>query len=39
MAPAASDHAYVLGEGRIALSGPSRDAQRDPGVRRAFLGM
>ena len=39
MALAASDHAYVLAEGRIALSGPSCDVQRDEGVRRAFLGM
>ncbi len=39
MALAASDDAYVLGEGRMALSGPSREVQRDEGVRRAFLGM
>ncbi len=35
----AADRAYVLENGRVALSGPARDLERDPEVRRAYLGV
>jgi len=31
--------AYVLENGRFALSGRSEDVERDPAVRRAYLGI
>jgi len=31
-------HAYVLAEGRVALSGPADEIARDAGVRQAYLG-
>lgn len=31
--------AYVLESGRIALSGPAAEVERDPAVRRAYLGL
>jgi len=31
--------AYVLESGRIALSGPADEVERDPAVRRAYLGL
>jgi branched-chain amino acid transport system ATP-binding protein len=34
-----ADRAYVLENGRIALSGPASDVRDDPGVRRAYLGL
>jgi len=33
-----ADHAYVLENGRIALSGPAADVANDPGVAAAYLG-
>jgi branched-chain amino acid transport system ATP-binding protein len=33
-----ADHAYLLETGRVALSGPAKDIQRDESVRRAYLG-
>ncbi len=33
-----SDYAYVLGLGRIALSGPARELAEDPRVQAAYLG-
>ena len=38
MALAASDHAYVLSEGRVTLHGPSSEIERNEDVRKAFLG-
>jgi branched-chain amino acid transport system ATP-binding protein len=35
----AADRAYVLENGRIALSGAAADVRDDPGVRRAYLGL
>lgn len=35
----AADRAYVLENGRVALSGPAADVKDDPGVRRAYLGL
>ena len=35
----AADRAYVLENGRIALSGGAADVRDDPGVRRAYLGL
>ena len=34
-----ANRAYVLENGRIALSGPSVEVRDDPGVRRAYLGL
>jgi branched-chain amino acid transport system ATP-binding protein len=34
-----ADRAYVLENGRIALSGPAAEVKDDPGVRRAYLGL
>jgi branched-chain amino acid transport system ATP-binding protein len=33
-----SDHAYVLGRGRIVLEGPSRELADDPRLQAAYLG-
>jgi branched-chain amino acid transport system ATP-binding protein len=35
----AADRAYVLENGRVALSGPSAEVRDDPGVRKAYLGL
>lgn len=35
----AADRAYVLENGRVALSGAAADVKDDPGVRRAYLGL
>ena len=35
----AADRAYVLENGRVALSGAAADVKYDPGVRRAYLGL
>jgi branched-chain amino acid transport system ATP-binding protein len=35
----AASRAYVLENGRIALGGPAGDLERDPAVRRAYLGI
>src|SRR2546425_57364 len=35
----AADRAYVLENGRVALSGKAADVKEDPGVRRAYLGL
>jgi branched-chain amino acid transport system ATP-binding protein len=35
----AASRAYVLENGRITLSGPSEDLERDPAVRKAYLGV
>jgi branched-chain amino acid transport system ATP-binding protein len=39
LALAISDDAYVLAEGRIALSGSAEDVERNPEVQRAYLGL
>jgi branched-chain amino acid transport system ATP-binding protein len=35
----AADRGYVLENGRIALSGSAAELRRDPGIRRAYLGV
>ena len=35
----AANRAYVLENGRVALSGATADVKEDPGVRRAYLGL
>jgi branched-chain amino acid transport system ATP-binding protein len=35
----AADRAYVLENGRVALSGAAKDVRDDPGVRKAYLGL
>jgi len=35
----AANRAYVLENGRVALSGAAADVKEDPGVRRAYLGL
>jgi branched-chain amino acid transport system ATP-binding protein len=35
----AANRAYVLENGRVALSGPAAEVKDDPGVRRAYLGL
>jgi len=35
----AANRAYVLENGRVALSGPAAEVKEDPGVRRAYLGL
>src|SRR5712664_2512986 len=35
----AADRAYVLENGRVALSGPAAEVRDDPGVRKAYLGL
>jgi branched-chain amino acid transport system ATP-binding protein len=35
----AADRGYVLENGRVALSGPAADLERNPEVRRAYLGI
>jgi len=35
----AANRAYVLENGRVALSGAAADVRDDPGVRRAYLGL
>jgi branched-chain amino acid transport system ATP-binding protein len=35
----AANRAYVLENGRVALSGKAADVKEDPGVRRAYLGL
>lgn len=39
MALKVSDYAYVLGEGKIELHGPSREIENNEDVRRAYLGI
>jgi len=39
MALAVSDHAYVMGRGKIEIEGPARDVRQMPEVRRAYLGL
>ena len=34
-----ANRAYVLENGRVALSGVAADVKDDPGVRRAYLGL
>jgi len=34
----AAAHAYVLEAGRVAISGPSAELQKDEAVRRSYLG-
>jgi branched-chain amino acid transport system ATP-binding protein len=34
-----ADRAYVLENGRIAMTGPAADLRRDPAVRKAYLGV
>jgi branched-chain amino acid transport system ATP-binding protein len=34
-----ANRAYVLENGRVALSGAAGDVKDDPGVRRAYLGL
>jgi branched-chain amino acid transport system ATP-binding protein len=33
-----ADHAYLLEAGRVVMAGPSADIQKDPAVRRSYLG-
>jgi branched-chain amino acid transport system ATP-binding protein len=33
-----ADHAYLLEAGRVVMSGTSGDIQKDPAVRRSYLG-
>ena len=33
-----ADHAYLLETGRVVMSGPSADLQRDDSIRRSYLG-
>ena len=33
-----ADHAYLLETGRVVISGPSADLQRDDSIRRSYLG-
>jgi branched-chain amino acid transport system ATP-binding protein len=33
-----ADHAYLIETGRVVMSGPSREIQNDPSVRRSYLG-
>ncbi len=35
----AANRAYVLENGRVALSGAAREVKDDPGVRKAYLGL
>jgi branched-chain amino acid transport system ATP-binding protein len=35
----AANRAYVLENGRVALSGPAAEVRDDPGVRKAYLGL
>jgi branched-chain amino acid transport system ATP-binding protein len=35
----AADRAYVLENGRVALSGAAGKVRDDPGVRKAYLGL
>jgi ABC-type branched-subunit amino acid transport system ATPase component len=35
----AANRAYVLENGRVALSGPATEVRDDPGVRKAYLGL
>jgi branched-chain amino acid transport system ATP-binding protein len=34
-----ADRAYVLENGRIALSGKASELKDDPGIRKAYLGL
>jgi branched-chain amino acid transport system ATP-binding protein len=34
-----ADQAYVLENGRIAMSGPAADLAADPRIRRSYLGL
>jgi branched-chain amino acid transport system ATP-binding protein len=33
-----ADHAYVLESGRVVMAGASQDIQKDPAIRRSYLG-
>ena len=33
-----ADHAYLLESGRVVISGASEEIQKDPAVRRSYLG-
>jgi branched-chain amino acid transport system ATP-binding protein len=33
-----ADHAYVLESGRVVMAGASRDIEKDPAIRRSYLG-
>jgi branched-chain amino acid transport system ATP-binding protein len=33
-----ADHAYLLEAGRVVMSGTSGEIQKDPAIRRAYLG-
>ena len=35
----AASRAYVMENGVIALSGPAQELERDPAVRKAYLGV
>jgi branched-chain amino acid transport system ATP-binding protein len=35
----AADYAYVIENGRVALSGAAKDLEQDPAVRKAYLGV
>jgi branched-chain amino acid transport system ATP-binding protein len=39
MALSVSDYAYVIAEGRIALSGPAGQVAQEEHVRKAYLGV
>ena len=38
VALALADHAYLLETGRVVMSGPAADLQRDESIRRSYLG-
>jgi branched-chain amino acid transport system ATP-binding protein len=38
MSLAIADRAYVLETGRIVMAGPSKEIERDPRVKEAYLG-
>jgi branched-chain amino acid transport system ATP-binding protein len=38
MALALADHAYLLETGRVVVSGPAADLQKNDAIRRSYLG-
>jgi branched-chain amino acid transport system ATP-binding protein len=38
IALALADHAYLLETGRVVMSGPAADLQRNDAIRRSYLG-